>query len=389
MIQRAFRYRLSPTPEQAELFEQFAGVTRLVYNLALEQRRVFWRQYRAANDGHLNYISQGRELTKLRAEIDWIAAVPSTPLTQALRDLDRAYAAYFSGRAGPPTPRRKGVNDRFRFKAREFGTKRLNRKWSAVRVPKVGWVKFRNTRDAEGRCVNMTIAKVGAEWFVSFAHEIERDIPANDLPAIGIDRGIANTLALSNGEMLSTPDCVILERRRRKAQRILARRLRGSGRYRKQLRRVGRISARLARTRSDWQHKTSFRLAQHFGTVCVENLRIAAMTVAGRGKRGLNRSILEQGWGGFERALVYKLEERGGTLVKVNPAYTSQECSACGVIDKRARESQARFACRECGFAAHADTNAAINILRRGTALMRVEDAGCGSDEARTINLAA
>jgi putative transposase len=121
----------------------------------------------------------------------------------------------------------------------------------------------------------------------------------------------------------------------------------------------------------------------------LEDLSVIGMTASGRGKRGLNRSILEQGWGAFERTLAYKLEERGGTLCKVNPAYTSQTCSACGIINKASRESQASFACRHCGFAGHADTNAAINILRRGTASMRGEGSAYAPVEPRTINLAA
>jgi putative transposase len=308
VIQRSFRYRLRPTPEQAETLAQYAGATRFIYNLALEQRRDFWRQYRAQTGGWLNFISQGREVTQLRAEVPWLAAIPSTPLTQA---------------------------------------------------------------------------------HIALSCEIEHEAAANDLPAIGIDRGIANTLALSSGEMLSTAGLMVLERRRRRAQRVLARRTRGSDRYRKQRARLGRICAKIARSRTDWRHKATLNLSQRFGTIVVEALPVKSMTRSGRGKRGLNRSILEQGWSAFESTLTYKLEERGGTLVKVNPAFTSQECSTCGVIDKASRESQARFACRSCGFAIHADTNAAVNILRRGTAAMLVEGRGCAPVEARTINLAA
>jgi putative transposase len=109
------------------------------------------------------------------------------------------------------------------------------------------------------------------------------------------------------------------------------------------------------------------------------------MTAAGPNKRGLNRSILNIGWNAIETMLAYKLEERGGTLLKINPAYTSQQCSACGTIDGGSRESQARFACLHCGHEMNADHNAAINILRQG--LAGAEGAGCGPVEARTSNL--
>jgi putative transposase len=387
VIHRAFRYKLEPTAEQAELFEQFAGVTRLVYNLALEQRDVFWRQYLAATGDRFSFVSQSRDVTRLRAEVEWIAAVPFAPLTQALRDLDKTFSAFFAGRARYPTPRRKGIHDNFRFRGIEVRTKRLNARWSAVRVPKIGWVKFRDTQPMRGERVNVTITKDALGWHASFACQIEHEAPANDLPPVGIDRGIANTLALSTGELLSTPDLTHLERRKKRAQRILGRRVRGSTRYRKQRRRLSRITAKIARCRADWRHKTTLDIASRFGAVTIEALSVAAMTRASKGKRALNRSIVEQGWSAFERVLSYKLEERGGTLIKINPAFTSQECSACGVIDKRSRESQATFACRHCGFTNHADTNAAKVILRRSTPC--AEGSGYAPDEARTMNLAA
>jgi putative transposase len=376
VIQRGFRYRLYPTAEQAELLSQFVGVTRFVYNLCLEQRRDWWRRGRC-----FNLATQSREVTLLRAEVDWIAAVPYTPLSQAIRDLDRAYSNFFSGRANYPSPRRRGVNDGCRFKAVDVRTAPLTRRWSLVRIPKIGMIRYRDTRPLQGKIINVTVSKGAIGWFVTFACEIEHEAAPSTLPAVGIDRGVANTLALSTGELLSTPCTTRLERRKKRAQRILARRKRGSNRYRKQRRRVAGIAAKIARVRKEWQHRASTDIARRFGVVALEDLKTSSMVKA---NRGLARSIHEQGWGGFELKLAYKLEERGGVLEKVNPAYTSQTCSACGTIDKASRESQASFACRHCGFTAHADTNAAINILRRSTAFMRVEDAGCGSAETRT-----
>lgn len=385
MIQRAFRYRLYPTAEQAALMEATANARRFLYNLALEQRTHFWRQARAAGIA-LNYVSQGREVTQLRAENDWLAAIHSTPLTQALRDLDCAFASFFAGRGRHPAYESKRRNMRFRHVAREITVRNDDRRFALIRVPKIGFVKMRLTRETRGRIVSATFSRDALGWHVSLACEIEHEAPANNLPAVGIDRGVANTLALSTSELMSTPDTANLERRKKRAQRILARRRRGSNRYRKQRVRLARVTAKIARVRADWRHKTTTEIARRFGTVALENLRTSDMTRAGKGKRGLNRSILEQGWGAFETTLGYKLEERGGTLIKVNPAYTSQECSACGTIDKASRESQSSFACRHCGFRAHADHNAAMNILRRSSAV--VEGRGCAPDEARTDHAA-
>jgi len=387
MIHRGFKFKLSPTPGQGSQFRQFSGVCRLVYNLALEQRRDWWRHFRSATGQHLNYAAQCRELTKLRAEFDWIASVTQTCQQQALRDLDKAYANFFAGRAGYPSPRKRGDNDAFRFQARECETKRINARWSAVRLPKIGWVKFRDTRPLQGTVKNVTVSQDAIGWHVSFACEIEHKAPINILPFVGIDRGVANTLSLSTGEHLSVPASLwVIERKRRIAQRSASRKRLGSKRHAKAKRRVATLTARQARIRRDWHHKTTLSLVRRFGTIVLEDLKVASMTASAKGtieapgknvrqKAGLNRSVLNQGWFALETILAYKLEERGGHLCKVNPAYTSQTCSCCGTVDKKSRESQAVFSCQHCGFRGHADHNAALNILRRNTASMHTEEA--------------
>jgi putative transposase len=394
---RGYRYKLAPTPEQESTFRQFAGVCRLVYNLGLEQRRDFWRQYRRAQGEPISFASQCRELTKLRAEFDWIAAVTATCQNQALRDLDKAYSDFFKGRAKYPTPRRKGVNESFRFKGKETRLRQINAKWAMVLVPKIGWVRLRYSRPVRGTIKNATVSLDATGWHISFACESDLAAPAiSALPAVGIDRGIANTLSLSTGEHMQLPVSLRpLELRLRQAKRTLSRRKRGSRRRLRALRRAAKISAKCARIRRDWHHRVALDITRRFGTVVMEDLKVANMTASAAGtvaapgrnvgqKAGLNRSILNQGWYAFETILAYKLEERGGTLVKVPAAYTSQTCSSCGTIDSRSRESQARFACQHCGFEIHADHNAALNILRGNTAWLRMEAGRQAAVEVRT-----
>ncbi len=246
---------------------------------------------------------------------------------------------------------------------------------------------------------NVTVSPDALGWHISFACELELPTPQQSmLPPVGIDRGVANMAVLSTGEAFSMPTTLeAIERRRRHLQRAVTRKRRGSTRRLKALRRVAKLSARAARIRRDVQHKAALAIASCFGTVVIEALRVHSMTASSRGtidapgsrvrqKAGLNRAILSQAWGSFERVLAYKLDERGGRLVSVDPAYTSQTCSACGAVDSESRESQARFSCRHCGFAIHADHNAAINILRRNTASMRMEDGRQPACEVRTLD---
>lgn len=362
------------------MFRQFAGVCRLVYNLALEQRETWGRRHR------LNYVSQAADLTRLRAEFDWVRAVYVSCQQQALRDLDRAFQNFFAGRAGFPRPRKRGFNDNFRIPGREIATKRLNAKWSAIRLPKIGWVKFRDTRPLRGALKNVAVCLDAGVWHVSFACEIEHEAPAPSPQVVGIDRGVATTLALSTGEMLSLPGSLErIEVQKRRAQRIVSRRKRGSKRRQRAQRRVARLQARQTRIRRDFHHKASLGIAQRFGVAVLEDLNTRSMTASAKGtaakpgrnvrqKAGLNRVILNAGWRQFQTLLTYKMEERGGQVVTVPARFTSQTCAACGVVDARSRKSQARFVCVSCGHTDHADTNAAVNIERRwNTPLLGVE----------------
>jgi putative transposase len=373
MIFRGFTFALRPTPEQAEKFAQVAGVCRLVWNLALEQRRDHWRNYQARTGNNLNYVTQSRELTKLRADVDFIREGSQTAQQYTLKALDDAYRRAFKGLGGFPQPKKKGVNDSFTFNGREILVERMNHRWGRVRMPKIGLVKFRMTRDIEGKMTEATVTRTALGWQISIGCKIDRNIQDAG-GAVGIDRGVAVPLMLSDGTAYRLPETVaLLDRRIRKAQRIVSRRKRGSNRFRKAQRRVAALSAKRARIRKHWAHETTTDIARKFGTVVIERLRTKGMTKSASGtiaepgknvaqKRGLNRAILNVGWHQVETMLFYKAFR----VVKIDPRHTSQICSACGKLDSRSRESQSRFVCTACGFRSNADHNAALNILQRG-----------------------
>ena len=389
-INRAFKYKLDVSDEVAATFGRWAGVCRAVYNAALYQREHFNRLKRARTGSGITYVSQAKELTDLRAEFDWIRDVPIDAEQQALRDLDKAFANFFRdpARFHYPTPRRKFVNESFRFPSSRVGAVEvLNRKWARVRLPKVGPVKFRLSRPILGEVKNITITREANGWHIVFTCEIEAAPRkfTNPFAAVGIDRGVAIDAALSTGEMLvfDKVRADVLDRRHRAAQRRMARRKpkpgkKASAGYRKAREQAARIKAKIARARLHWQHEQTTMIADRFGTVVLEALKTGNMTRSAKGtveepgrnvaaKAGLNRSILAAAWFQFETLLAYKLAERGGHLVKINPAYTSQTCPECGSVNRANRENQAKFACVDCGHEDNADVNAARNILRAGT----------------------
>ena len=366
------RYRLLPTPAQETVLRDHCGYARYIWNLAVEQH-AHWHPGRKGAPG---YREQCAQLTQARAEYPWLAAGSQTVQQQALRDFAQAMAAFFDpgNPAGRPSWRKAGRDEGFRIvgRGRQWDVRRLSRKVGQVWVPKAGWVRFRWSRavPAGAKSYRVTMDRAG-RWHIAFA-VMPEPVPApGNGQAVGIDRGVVVSAALSTGELLRCPGLTVRERiRLRRLQRTLARAKRGSNRRGRVKCAIARVRARETDRRKDWAEKASTGIARRFDLIRVEDLQIGNMTRSARGtqdnpgrnvrqKAGLNRGILRSGWG----LLVRRLEDKApGRVEKVRPAFTSQRCSACGQVDRDSRESQAVFRCTACGFAGHADVNAAINI---------------------------
>ena len=394
MIFRGYTYALRPTQEQEDMMAQFAGVCRLAWNLALEQRRNHWRNYQARTGNNLNYVTQARELTALRAEFDFVRAVHVTPMQRTLKALDEAYRRAWKGLGGYPRPKRKGVNEAFGFAGREIRVEKLSRRWARVKLPKIGWVKLRYNRAIEGSIREARVTRTALGWQISIGCMRDVALPDNGM-TVGVDRGVAVPLMLSDGTPYMLPQEVDRhERLIRMAQGIASRRRRGSRRWVKAQKWAAGLKARQARARKHWAHEATTDITRRYGGVVVERLRTKNMTASARGtvdepgrnvaqKRGLNRAILNVGWHRIQTMLAYK----AARFVKVDPSYTSQTCASCGTVDGRSRESQAVFVCTACGHRDNADRNAAVNILNRGNT-PGVEPSRRAGDEARTVQVA-
>ena len=367
---------------------QFAGVCRLVWNLALEQRKDHWRLYQERTGDQLTYVAQARELTDLRAEFAFISDVHVTPLQRILKSLDDACRRAWKGLCGYPKPKKRGVHDAFSYAGREVRVEKLSSRWGQVRLPKIGWVKFRLTCPIEGSIREVSVTRTPIGWQVSIGCLIGGE-QADNGATVGVECGVTVPLMLSDGSSHELPHEIEgLERKHRRAQRVMARRKRGSRRHKKAVERAARLRARQARARKHWAHNVTTDITRSYGGVVVEHLRTGNMTgkahlVGVARKRGLNRAILNVGWQRIETMLA----DKAARFVKVDPAYTSQTCASCGTVDRQSRESQASFVCTACGHRDNADRNAAINILNRGNT-PGVEPVRWGGDEARTVQVA-
>ncbi len=362
------RYRLLPSPAQEAVLRDHCAHARYVWNLAVEQQS-WWRPGRASAPG---YLEQCRQLTAARAEFGWLRAGSQMVQQQALRDFAQAMANFFAGTHRRPSWRKAGRDEGFRIVAVTPGhVRRLSRNTGEVWVPKAGWVRFRWSRAIPAsKSYRVTQDRAG-RWHVAFA-AIPEPVPGPGTGVIvGIDRGVTASAALSTGELLTVPRLSAgRQRRLRRLQRRLSRARQGSARRAQVKRAIARLRAREADTRKDWAEKTSTDLARRFDLIRIEDLQVAGMTRSAKGtltepgrnvraKAGLNRQILASAWGLLARRLADKAP---GRVQKISPAFTSQRCSACGHVDRKSRESQAGFRCTACGFACHADVNAARNI---------------------------
>ena len=375
---QAFKYELQPNGEQAQEMCRFAGSCRFVYNKALALQKT---NHEAGNK-FINYVAMAALLPIWKREngFEWLKDSPSQSLQHALKDLEKAYKNFFEKRAEFPRFKKKGMGDSFRYP--DPKQIKLDQPNGRIFLPKLGWLRYRHSRDVLGEVRNVTVSQSGGKWFVSIQtrREVEPAQPTGGI--VGIDMGIARFATLSDGSYLEPLHSFKKHQQRlAKYQRRMAKKVKFSANWKKAKAKVTQVHIDIGNARKDSLHKASTAISQNHAIVCLEDLQIRNMSKSSKGnaethgkkvrqKSGLNRAILDQGWGEFRRQLDYKLAWRGGHLIAAPPHNTSRTCPACSHISKENRQSQAKFECVECGYANNADVVGAINVLERGQRLL-------------------
>ena len=332
-----------------------------------------------------------RQLAEARAAEPWLREGSSSVQQQALRDFDKAMAAFFDPQnpAGKPSYRSKRGTQGFVI--RDVKARRLNRNHAEVFVPKVGWVRFRLSRDlpAELGMARVTCDRAD-RWHVSFPGPQPAIGRQPTGTVAGIDRGVRTALVTSGGQHHRAPR--ISDRRAARylaLQQRMSRQQQGSRKREKTRRAMAAITAKVTDRRKDWAEKISTRLVRDHDLIVFEKLNTKAMVRKPRPKpdpdqpgaflpnrrrqkAGLNRGILASCWGLLATRSEQKAAASGAVVIYADPKHSSQECRQCGHIASASRESQAVFRCVSCGHEDHADANAARNVLARGLALLAV-----------------
>ena len=380
---QAFKYELNPDGAQQRLMRRYAGSCRFVYNkaLALQQAN------HAAGEKFIGYVAMAKYLTAWRngEETPWLKDAPVHPLQHALKDLEKAYKNFFAKRADFPRFKRKGSSDSFRYP--DPKQIKLDQGNSRLFLPKLGWIRYRNNRDVLGELRNVTVSSNGGKWYISIQTQREVEQPVSTATmSIGIDLGIARFATFSDGSHIAPLNSLKTQQAKlAKYQRRMAHKQKFSNNWKKAKTKVQKLYTTIANARRDFLHKATTTISQNHAVVFVEDLQVRNMSQSAAGtaensgtnvaaKSGLNKAILDQGWGEFRRQLDYKTAWNGGMLFAVPPQYTSQTCPCCGHVSADNRQTQARFACVACGYENHADVVGAVNVLERGHRLLACVD---------------
>jgi putative transposase len=368
LANKAFRFRIYPTPAQVALLNEWESALRWVWNHWVDQRR---QALRAGK--YFSAFDQTYELPALKRVYPWLAAPPARAYLALAKRLDLAWQACFAKRAKPPRFKKKGCD------AVSIAWDQIPESVIApdqqgrqqLRFAKLGDVRVVRHRPLQGTPKTATITRERDAWYVVITCEVAAVAP-HDGPIVGIDRGITETLVDSEGRVAAAPKFLgsRLRQLRRLQRRVARRAVRNqpdSHRCKRARAAVAKLHAHVARQRSAWLHQQSRHYADTAGHVVLEDLNIAGMV---RGHCA--RSILEQGWATFSNQLTQKMA--AGHVVKVPAHYTSQTCGACGVVDARSRKGKT-FCCVACGHRDDADANAALEIQRRGIKILAEQSA--------------
>ncbi|WP_370599186.1 transposase (plasmid) [Plesiomonas shigelloides] len=374
---QAFKFQLRPNGHQERDMRRFAGACRFVFNKSLALQS---ENYEAGNK-FLPYVKMAAWLVewKKAPETQWLKDSPSQPLQQALKDLERAYKNFFQKRASFPRFKKRGHSDSFRYPQ---GVK-LDQANNRISLPKLGWIRYRNSRDVVGEVKNVTVSQSCGKWYVSIQTECEiAESQHQSTSMVGLDVGVAKLATLSDGTVFEPVNSFKSNHKKlAKLQREMSRKVKFSNNWNKAKRKVQALHSRIANIRRDYLHKVTTTVSKNHAMIVIEDLKVANMSKSAAGtvsqhgrnvraKSGLNRSILDQGWFELRRQLEYKQLWRGGQVLVINPAYTSQKCACCGHTAKENRRSQSKFECQSCGYTANADVNGARNILAAGHAVL-------------------
>ena len=362
-VRKTYKYRLYPTPEQAQVLDTVLWRCRMLYNTALEERKTAWKRRQVS----ITYYQQKAELPELKVACPELAEVNAQVLQDVILRVERTYQRFFARvkedkKAG--APRYQG-RERYRsFTYPQYGGGAVL-DGGLLSLSKIGRIRINLHRPIEGTPKTVTISREADGWYACISCE---GVPIQPLPMTGretgIDVGLKVFLVTARGLIVENPHHFRKsERRIAKADKAVARCQQGSKGRKKAVNRRAKAYQKVRRQRCDFHHKTALQLVRDNDVIYLEDLQVANLVR----NRHLSKSIADVGWAQFRTILAFKAACAGKRVVAIPPHYTSQQCSGCGELVPKSLSVRTHV-CLACGLVMDRDENAAVNILRAGQA---------------------
>lgn len=347
---KTYTYKIKPNKRVEQKFSHWVGICRYVFNISKELKEVSYR-----HGLKLTSYDIQKQLTDAKKEHEFLRDVHSQTLQSVIDRLDNSFKEFFKGAGYPKWASKK------KWKSIPF--KSIKTTHNAFKLPSFGVVKVFKFKEPKGELRTASIVKEADGLYLKVAVKQEEQIRENQ-SICAIDMGITFFLTTSDGEFVDNPKHLFKYLKQLRIEnRKLSRMKKGGSNWKKQVKVLKKLHQKVSRVRKDFLHKQSRKLANEYGTIIREDLRISKMVKDSK----FAKHISDCSWGTFFEFLEYKTN-----VVKVNPSYTSQMCSKCGHTSKENRKTQSLFECTSCGYTENADLQACFNILQRGQTLLGV-----------------